>query len=258
MKTPMLIVLSLTLFSCSGTKDKNDAAGKYKLKGKVKSVVTSTYQAVDNFGKIERGKFFNRHILAFDQFGNLTSEEVYDNIPGNESANYNKYVYKYNPYHEKVSCNRYCKDAGFNQTANYKYDDKHNLIEEVWSGSLNAKKSFRYDLKGALVEDSFSTIGGVMVTRYFYNNDGNLTKSMHDGGSYSTYEYDRKGDLTLETSYNSDGSLISGGAYVGHEYHYKEEHEYSSFDKRNNWLKRTPRYNQNKPYTITEREIEYY
>ena len=170
MKKIILATLSvLYLVSYGQSKKKNDLTEE-NLKGKVKSIKETTYEAVDKFGQIEKGNvFYDRFSLLF-------------NSP---------FTIIYNEKGNKIEKNYYNSDGSLKSKTTYKYDKKGNNIEENTYDSdsrLNFKATYKYDKKGNNIE---------------YNicySDGSLDKTTY---KYK-YEYDKNNNWTQQVTYENN------------------------------------------------------
>ena len=107
MKKIILAILSvLRLVSCKQSEKKNDLT-KENLKGKVKSIKETTYEAVEKFGQIEK------------------SDVLYDR----------SYFTIYNEKGNIIEKNHYEFDGRLGYKVTYKYDKKGNKIEENYYDS---------------------------------------------------------------------------------------------------------------------------
>ncbi len=116
-----------------------------------------------------------------------------------------------------------------------KYNSTNKLIEKITnpindSTRLKFQALYKYDIKGHVVEESWSDLSG------------NFRKS----NITILYKYDDKGNILEITLNDSEGLLIS-----------KKMFKYGNFDSMGNWLIRTFRID-NEYESITERAIEYY
>ena len=230
MKKIILAILSVLYLVSYGQLEKKNDLTEENLKGKVKSIKENTYEAVEKFGKIEKGNVFYD---GFSSPSTIIYNEKRDKI---EQNNYNsdsrldsKTTYKYDEKGNNIEKNNYYSDGRLSYKYTYKYDEKGNNIEKnnyYSDGSLNYKTTYKYDEKGNMIEANF------------YNSDGSLSFKL-------TYKYDEKGNMIEATYYNSDGRLDSKTTY---------KYEY---DKNNNWTQRI-QYRNTIPLNITERIIEYY
>ena len=225
MEKIILAILSvLRLVSCKQSEKKNDLTEE-NLKGKVKSIKETLYEAVDKFGQIEKGNWFNNYFTIYDKKGNIIEENDYDS----DGSLNSKTTYKYDEKGNKIEENDYDSDGRLSYKYTYKYDEKGNIIEENHydsDGRLRSKYTYKYDKKGNMIEANF------------YNSDGSLSFKF-------TYKYDEKGNMIEVTYYDSDGSL-----------NYKTTYKYE-YDKNNNWTQKI-QYRNTIPNIITERIIEYY
>ena len=226
MKKIILVILSvLCLVSCNQSEKKNDLTEE-NLKGKVKSIKETLYEAVDKFGQIEKGDVLNNYFNIYNEKGNKIEENRYDS----DGSLYFKDTYKYDEKGNKIEENRYNSDGSLYSKTTYKYDEKGNMIEDNFydsdDGSFIYKNTYKYDEKGNKIEE------------YHYDEDGKFIYK-------NTYKYDEKGNIIEEKIYHSDGRF-------GNTYTYKYE-----YDKNNNWTQRI-KYKNTIPRRITERIIEYY
>lgn len=122
MKKIILVILSVLCLVSYGqlekkTEKKNDLTEE-NLKGKVKSIKETLYEAVDKFGQIKKGNVLNNYFTIYNKKGNT--------IEGNE----------------------YYSNRRFNYKTTYKYDEKGNNIEENYynsNGRLYEKHTYKYE-----------------------------------------------------------------------------------------------------------------
>ncbi len=235
MKKIILATLSvLYLVSYGQSKKKNDLTEE-NLKGKVKSIKETTYEAVDKFGQIEKGNvFYDRFSLLFNSpftiIYNEKGNKIEKNYYNSDGSLKSKTTYKYDEKGNNIEENIYGSDGSLKSKTTYKYDKKGNNIEENTYDSdsrLNFKATYKYNEKGNIIEKNY------------YDSDGRLNFK-------ATYKYDKKGNNIEYNICYSDGSLDKTT--------YKYKYEY---DKNNNWTQQVT-YENNKPTQITERIIEYY
>ena len=234
MKKIILATLSvLCLVSCNQlekkTEKKNDLTEE-NLKGKVKSIKETPYDAIEKFGQLEKGDvsysvFFPSSFTIYNEKGN------------------------------KIEVNGYNPDGSLYSKTTYKYDEKGNKIEQNKynsNGSLDYKSTYKYDEKGSNIEENRYNSDGSLIVKYTYKYDekGNIIEvnGNHPDGSFlskSTFKYDKKGNKIEENINYATDWLDSKSTY---------KYEY---DKNNNWIQQVE-YKNNKPIQITERIIEYY
>ena len=125
MKKIILAILSvLRLVSCKQSEKKNDLTEE-NLKGKVKSIKETLYEAVDKFGQIEKGNWFNNYFTIYDKKGNIIEENDYDS----DGSLNSKTTYKYDEKGNKIEENDYDSDGRLDSKTTYKYKyeyDKNN------------------------------------------------------------------------------------------------------------------------------------
>ena len=171
---------------------KNDLI-KENLKGKVKSIRQTPYEAVEKFGEITKGNVFHEFyisinsIIEFNEEGNVIMEGYY--LPnGNFHRNYKK-----DNRGNKIEENRYNSNGELHDKQVYVYDERDILIEENRynsNGELLDKQVYVYDERDILIEDNI------------YRSDGKL--------SFKTiYKSDHKNNIVEEDLYNSKGKLKS-------------------------------------------------
>lgn len=234
MKRILLFALatSMVLCSCSGEKDKTTLE-ELNLKGHVKSVKTSIYEAKMKFGEVTMGDLASSHkysdllilmnssyyytsaqaisLKLFDKEGMIESLTEYDD----DMELYGKRIYV-SEGKKNISYKEYDKEGDLMREDAMKYDEKSGKIVSV---TLNKNNSYsfeyrcKYDEKtGDLLEEK--RISGNDEDRVIYekNAENGIIKwvSYHNDeisyeGSYMD-EYD--GDVLIKkTSYNKDGKV---------------------------------------------------
>ena len=259
MKKIILATLSvLCLVSCNQlekkTEKKNDLTEE-NLKGKVKSIKETPYDAIEKFGQLEKGDvsysvFFPSSFTIYNEKGNKIEVNGYNP----DGSLYSKTTYKYDEKGNKIEKNTYKYDGSLNYKTTYKYDEKGNKIEKnnyYYSGRLDSKTTYKYDEKGNNIEENIYYYDGYgYKTTYKYDEKGNKIEKNIDGsvdrlGYKYTYKYDEKGN-TIEQN------IYYHGSRPAENYSYKYE-----YDKNNNWTQEIEYFN-TIPVYITERIIEYY
>ena len=111
---------------------KNDLTEE-NLKGKVKSIKETLYEAVDKFGQIEKGNVlydaFTFPFTIYDEKGNNIEENHYDS-DGRLSY---KYTYKYDEKGNTIEQNIYYHGSrpAENYSYKYEYDKNNNWTQEI-------------------------------------------------------------------------------------------------------------------------------
>lgn len=235
MKKALTIVLSVLMLvfcvSCSDKEansvEKSDALidyiTVYSSDGQLEGYLEYEY---DNDGKlITNGMQDNNHawiwfyVNEYDQDGHKTKMIQYDER-GKELVTFSYETdEKGNVIKEAIS---YSDDSLMEQSSTFEYDgDKLYKVTH----QDNSYYTYEYDKNGNQVKEFYYTADGELVRTYQskYDKNGNLIKtSFIDGdgttGSYSTYEYNNKGETTFSYDYDENGSLINKM-----EYHYLEK-----------------------------------
>jgi len=252
MKKIFLPIFLLVFLAACSSIVKTTSIEMQNLKGKVKILKETRYNAEEEFDEIpkEDMRYWVTTMKVFDEKGNLI-EQIQDDSDGNM---YYKWTLKYD---EKgnIEGNEYSADGSLNRKEVYKYAEKGNLIEMSgydFDGSLMYKFVYKYDNKRHLIEHSLYNPDGNLREKsiYKYDNKGNKIEEdkYHSNGSLDytlAYKYDKKGNVIDEGWYNRVGNLIP-------QYTYKYE-----YDEKNNWIKKI-KYDDDVATVITVREIEYY
>lgn len=252
-----LAFLNITIISYGQEKEltkKSDLQQK-NLKGKVKSLKEFNYNATLKNNKIKKKEinFYGENIYSlYNLQGNLTQKYIFfdkDKIK-------EKYTYVYDKNYNKSEEKFYSYDDNVKANGSYKYNSDGNLLEYYFryenSDFLDTKTIYQYDKNHNLVE----------LNLYHFDN--------HLFSNY-TYKYDNKHNLIEENKtmgqdhhiktiyqYNKDNELISSEVSDNYNiFNRKETYQYTKYDQKGNWIERIE-YLNGKPYTITEREIEYY
>ncbi|HNW99357.1 MAG TPA: hypothetical protein PKK00_13190 [Bacteroidales bacterium] len=286
-----LTFITFVLFSCAGdkTKNKKNHLTDLKLKGDVKSLTETIYDASEKFGEIQKGEKKYKYFSLFNEDGNKTDYSE-NNFPSLMSNFDKKYDFKYDDKGTIIEWNLYKSNGKLDRKEKYKIDDKGNKIEENWydgDGSLKFKIIFKYDEKGNLIktnwynshdslkfkeafkydskgnqieyiEYKYAADSSLVIKQTFKYDDKNNQIEMNDcniDGSINckyTYKYDEKGNEIEKINYAPDGSITE-----------KVNSEYA-YDDKNNWIKKTEKSllkifgYESITYNITEREIVYY
>lgn len=261
-KTFKPILLSLLFVSsiCFGQK-KNDWQ-KNGLKGRVKSITTTVYNATEKFGEPVKGEIKDKSeivTIQFDTKGMIIHPEKRANT-----------VYKYDTKGNKIEETSYGSDnSTIISKSIYKYDASGNVIEEInynSDGELTEKKVNTYDANGNLLvsKKNGSLFNGTrnqgqsLVSKYKYDAYGRIIQysvGIGDNGKLGSenYKYDTKGDIVETTAETFNGVNV------------KKTYKYT-YDANGNWTTKvsfsSSAYMNMKADTkadeITERVIEYH
>ncbi|HOY33407.1 MAG TPA: hypothetical protein PKW80_16125 [Bacteroidales bacterium] len=193
------------------TKKKENDLSKYKLKGEIKTRTENYYRVVKNPGGYTKGEIINKTTLRFNTKGYKTEEDYY-NTDGSLKG---KWIFKYDADDRMTGMERYNAQDSLERKYIYEYDNKGNMTGETVCNAdkLEHKNSYLYDYKGNLLQYiSYNPDGGVQyksVSVYNYDDRGNKTME----NNYSSYGYrttltfDSKGNRTGSVAYKSDGSI---------------------------------------------------
>jgi hypothetical protein len=256
------ILLSLLLLSsiCFGQK-KTDWQ-KSNLKGRVKSITTTVYDATEKFGEpVKDGIKEESEIVTiqFDTKGKIIPPSKGDNV-----------VYKYDTKGNVTEETSYGSDnSTIISKSVFKYDANSNVIEEInydAQGDVKEKKVNTYDANGNLIVNKKSgTIfngtrnqGQALVTKYKYDTYGRPTKvsvGIGDDGELGSenYKYDTKGEVIEKIGETFNGVNL------------KKTYKYT-YDANGNWITKVSFTSsaymnmkaESKANEITERVIEYH
>ena len=247
-----------------------------KLKGNVKTVKVSVYEAIDESGTVTKGRLNHTLISKYDRSGNKTETLRFDTGGGLTEM----YRYKYDSYNNLIEPSSFNSAGNQIQKDTYRYDENRYLIEnEKHNHFLNQHTTSycEYDKKGREKKViRCDSDGEIQATRTFsYDSQGNKSQTFEDieygyrssskyvydanANEIESFDYDSEGriktrhataydhnnNIIKRVSYNSDGSVHRSNGYA---YRY---------DRKGNWIRKTE-YQNNIPEAIRIREIEYY
>ena len=191
-----LFISILFMIGCNTNKSKTETdLEKQGFKGKVKSIKSTTYKAIEKFGEIEKGEEVDKLLSIFNEMGNFT-ERIYSKNGKIDS----KQTYIYNDQGNIIDKKEYDSDGNLKLQTTYNYDDNGNKIEEnTFGGYQTQKTTYKYDDKGREVES--------LMTLSFQGINGSAELRI-------TKEYDQKGNIIEEKNYNNHNKLSSKGIYT--------------------------------------------
>ena len=251
------LIIFLILFSCSANNKKNDLQ-RENLKGNVKSVKEVSYEAVDKFGKITKGKkdwawydSKSNSNIKFDKKGNLIEYSDFSS----EGELYSKHISTYDDNGKFIEEIKYDKDGKKVFITKIKEVENGNAREYKrydLEGNLILKGISKYDDNHNLIESSRYKADGSLDSKIIYKydeNDNKIEYSMYKSDGTLIYQdkskFDKNGNEVEVNYYGSEGELMA-----------KANYQYT-FDDKNNWITRTL-IEDDIPKYIVEREIEYY
>lgn len=195
-KTITLFISILFMIGCNTNKSKIETdLEKQGFKGKVKSIKSTTYKAMEKFGEIQKGEEVDKLLSIFNEMGNFT-ERIYSKNGKIDS----KQTYIYNNQKNIIDKKEYDSDGILKLQTTYDYDEKGNKIEENTFGRFETQKTtYKYDDKGREVES--------LITFSFQGIDGSVELRI-------TKEYDQKGNVIEEKNYNNRNQLSNRNIFT--------------------------------------------
>ncbi len=202
----ILNMIALFFFtSCTENKIENNLTEE-NLKGKVKSVKEVSYDAIEKFGEVAKGRVLNwgreNKQMIYSEKGSKI-EENHFNSKGELEW---KYMYKYDEKDNQIEESVYDSKGELVRKNTFKYDEKNNKIEE---NGYNSNRelvygyiyTYKYDNKGNQVE----------CKQNKHNSEGQLEPKMWT--KLLIYKYDEKGNLIEEKECNYNGELCNKNTY---------------------------------------------
>ena len=256
----LIFALSLSVFSC----DKDKAENKQAKKDYDKAIAL-----------LEEGDYEGAYEL-FKALGDYEDSETYlkrfHYVPVNVSDK--TYSYRITLGDNNLPQKLVIKTSPSHVTYEYSYDERGNLIKEIYTDRLKnvSTSEYAYDTKGDMTSAIYTDSKGNSVYNHFiceYNENGKLTKKTHteDGKGTTSYEYnyDEKGNLVktvvtypdknqsvYDYKYDDNGNVIR----ESHNYDYKNKYVVeNTYDEKGDLIKyvyTTPSgYTHTKNYTYT-------
>lgn len=279
MKKFLLVLGLLGIFvsSCNNNNDvlRSKDLDDNQLKGNVESVKVATYEAINSFGNIVKGKIKSRlyrsvEVTEFNESGFITSTSSY--TKNGELDGKSIYSYKNNKIDNTVS---YGSDGDLILKAIYEWDNDLLLSTTIYDskGREGSKTVYEYD--GNKKKSTAIYMNGML--RYKnevikYEDDLPLESVSYDKNGKETnrtmLEY-KNGKLALHSTYKGSYAVNEDGLTTKSVDCYNVLNDYSEdvkgiffyeyeFDKNDNWIKCTIYKGEIKqPYQIVERVITY-
>jgi hypothetical protein len=284
MKTMLLMIIAIILFSC----DKNEIEIPLRIKDGankgIKVLTESRYSAINMNGEVVKGDLLSKSVKRYNEDGNILEYLSYGNngfqkdnqisLLDNLTYKYDErgyliemnsqidhimapsnWVYKNDRYGYEIEMNAYFKDGSLSYKSTSKYDAKGNMVEQNWiEGKETSKQICTYDSENNLIERNEYYNGSEissLQTTYKYDSKGNVTEFLAVNAAVhfytrETYEYDAKGNKIVNTSYDTSGKASAILNY-----------KYLNLDSAGNWGRQDCYLNDVIDW-ITEREIVYY
>jgi len=193
----LISIVILILFGCKSQKNDDSDAYEMKLKGKVKSIYYSIYEARKSNGLILKGSkcsdCANDNFLLFNKNGNIE-----ENITYYDNGELSKIIYAYNNKGEIILEVEYDLDGVLKNKYIYEYDKKGNKTktESYSNEKIDYQTIFEYDDNNKL------------IVSYHYDLDKWIGVNLENFlDSKTTYKYDINGNLIEQSTYSRSGSL---------------------------------------------------
>ena len=212
-RTGIYLMITLTIMficsSCTSNLLENDLK-EAELKGKVKSIKTIEYKAVEKFGELVKDKCEKTTLRLYNQEGNILEKREYFS----DGSLYYKFICSYDTKGKLID--KTYKDDKYSRKIKYTYDKNENMIEKSTydeNGDILGKAEFSYDKNGNMIESSLSGLEGREKAKYSYDKNGNkIEKNSYDeNGELSgrvKYSYDSKGIIIEISEYGPAGKLF--------------------------------------------------
>lgn len=276
MKKIVIFFITLLLIECNTSKSKiRTDLERQDLKGKVKSIKSVAYRAIEKFGKIQKGNENSIFFYTFNKDGNFIE------CISNEKENNSRQTFIYNDQGNIIEQKEYDFKGNLKSQTTYSYDRKGNKIEEnSFEGYQFRRSIYKYDNKCREVETlitiSIKGINGSIELRKIkeYNNEGNIIEEKtYDNNNNlvikGIYTYDEKGNIIKNIFVGSDTNEIEEKYIYTYDKNSNkiEEQKYISehlvektiikYDKKGNILKKNiTDFNRNMSFLITSKNDE--
>jgi hypothetical protein len=226
MKKTKIIYSYLTTFlllfifsSCKKETIKINDLQNLNLKGNVKSFKQTSYEAIDKFGNITKGKRSTMFVnCALDEYNifNTEGKIIEQNKYFSDGKLGSRHTFKYDINIMERTENDFSRGDGDVAIYTYTYDDNKNVLESKINsefGEVMHKYSYKYDGRGNLLEKYDE---GKLWSNYKYDSKGNLIEifSFDYAGritnKFICKYYDNGNNLEKEElSYSGDGVIYS-------------------------------------------------
>ena len=230
-KLLLILIFFLTIFSCGNNQEIENDLTKSNIRGKVKEIIETKFDAELKYNMPEKGKKKSYKIDRYNENGNLIIASYY-NADGYLTG---KFEYQYDENGNLINSSHYYEDywgeKGYRMNQ-YQYDKKRNL---VWL--------YNYIVTIADTNLFFKE-------KYDYDKNRNVIKQVNywDNGDIRKKE---------ENKFNDDRNVIESVIeYPEEDIIYKLNFKYN-LDKLNNWIVKI-HYHNGELVEIIEREITYY
>lgn len=272
MRNPILLGLVLLLAVLVGTgcttqvppcNDRKD----FELKGNVRSVAITGYEAIDMDGQIVKDKLWYFCTVTFDRDGRIQ-----------EIEQEGKDVYSYRSRSRTIKHFDLDGELGFREVITYTAQgDIISWTHYDANDTILSQESYTYDSLGRCMEkEVYSPLNLNLICRdYTYDQAGHCTSYMAynlDGTPSYGWQcsYDSLGRVSCEEWLNTDGSVSGCSTYLYNDQGFVEvegtDNKYTNtytyqYDAQGNWIVKRTTYSggyERPSYAIEERTIVYY
>lgn len=277
----LTLVLSTGLFVSAQSPDelKANSTSEMNLKGSVKSIKISAYEAADKFGEIMKTDLEYVVSYAFDEKGNEVEEIRYSSDGEIKS----KEISTYDAQSKLKDAVIYNDDGDLENKWALEHDDKgavHKVLfydddgELEWQCEMDVDDSGKsstntcYDDEGEVEQKTMAELNGSgqVQKKRVYDERGRLEyikayTYFPNGKIESCVSYEGDGEFEMKESYeyNDNGELSSTGIMNEKGVHTeKTTFRLEESDDRGNWQRKVVLKNGIVPQRIIEREISYY
>jgi len=247
MKNALPLITAGILLCSFNTDSIQKSVTQANLKGKVRSIQESVYTAEAKVGDVEKGKLIYKDSTAFNENGDALKWRHFDG------------------------------DGSLKKQTDWTFGDDNKITGALLKiGKDIDHDTLIYDASGNLIEEDIYKVAGRIATKYTYKYEGDyMTEAAtYNGSSLKSkivYSYGGSGKVFLEDhysgndinekmayTYNDKGDAIKVETYDPHgKLESKATFKYDEYDDAGNWRKCTKLVD-DKPESITTREIEYY
>jgi len=191
--TKLSLICLIILSYLSAMSQQSSNINEYNKNGKIKSIRTISYEAIQKFGEIQKGRRSNE-FMKYDQQITIDYAKkkcIIKNLSSNDKLEFSFVM---------------------------EFDNKGNITKETYYDSTSIQGTYqinKYDKVGNITESIVFNPNGSIFTKItckykngkkisldYYNSDGDLFKK-------NTFKYNSSGNLIELNDYNSDGSIFT-------------------------------------------------
>lgn len=188
-----LLTFIITSFCINAMSQQLTYINEFNKNGKIKSIRITSYEAIQKFGEIHKGKR-SRDLMEWDQHITIDYAKKIFNVRHLSSNDELEFSFK-KEFDNKGNIIRETHYDSFGIQGKYqinKYDKDGNITESIVfnpNGVINTKITCKYE-------------NGKKISLDYFNSDGDLFKK-------ETFKYNSFGSLIEINDYNSDGTIFT-------------------------------------------------